>query len=294
MKRLVILAGFALLALYVASTSLIAVQQTELVVVTQFGRPVRVVEEAGLAFKLPDPIQTALRIDRRLQSLDTNLREYLTQDKKNVVLGGFVVWRVREPGLFIQSVRDVAAAEQRLADLVASEFGSAVGSYPLASFLSLTEGKTQLREMADRVTAACREQALAEFGIEVLSMRVRRFGFPEQNLQSVYSRMRAERERIAKKYRAEGEEEASKIRSQTDLSVRELLATAYREAQITRGRGDAESIRIYAEAFDKDPGFYKLTRTLQSYQRFIDDQTTLILSADSPLFRYLETPPEER
>jgi membrane protease subunit HflC len=294
MKRLLLLFGLSLLALYVASTALIAVEETELVVVTQFGRPVRVVEQAGLAFKLPDPIQTALRLDRRLQSLDTSPREYLTQDKKNVVLGGFVVWRVREPKRFIQSVRDLAAAEQRLSDLVASELGSAVGSYPLASFLSLGEEGTRLREMADRVTAASREQALAEFGIEVLSTRVRRFGFPEQNLQSVYSRMRAERERIAKKYRAEGEEEASKIRSQTDLSVRELLATAYREAQITRGRGDAESIRIYAEAFEKDPGYYKLTRTLQAYQRFLDEQTTLILSADSPLFRYLETPPEER
>ena len=208
-----------------------------------------------------------------------------------MMLSGFVIWRILEPRRFIQTLRDAGAAEQRLSDLVASELGSAIGSYPLSAFLSAGEEGTRLREMAERVTEGCRKQALAEFGVEVLSMRIRRFGFPEQNLQSVYSRMRAERERIAKKYRAEGEEEASKIRAQTDRSVRELLAGAYRDAQIVRGRGDADSIRIYAQAFDKDPKFYKLTRTLEAYQRFLDQDTTLILSADSPLFRYLETPP---
>jgi membrane protease subunit HflC len=105
--------------------------------------------------------------------------------------------------------------------------------------------------------------------------------------------MRAERERMAKKYRAEGEEAAAKIRSKTDKEVRELLAQAYRESQIKRGRGEAEGIRIYAEAFEKDPEFYKLTRTLESYSKFLDDKTTLVLSAQSPLFKYLETPPNE-
>ncbi len=98
---------------------------------------------------------------------------------------------------------------------------------------------------------------------------------------------------MAKKYRAEGEEAAAKIRSQTDKEVRELLASAYREAQVKRGQGEAESIRIYAEAFEKDPDFYKLTRTLESYGKFLDDKTTLVLSAKSPLFKYLETPPNE-
>lgn len=294
MKRAILAVGTLAIVAFVASTSFVAVREAELVVVTQFGRPVRVIEKAGLALKLPDPIQTALRIDGRLQAFDTTQREYLTQDKKNVVLSGFVIWRVKEPRRFIQSVRSPAAAEERLSDLVASELGSAVGSYALSAFLSVGEQGTRLREMADRVTEACRKHALAEFGIEVHSMRIRRFGFPEQNLQSVYSRMRAERERIAKKYRAEGEEEASKIRAQTDRSVREMLAEAYRDAQIVRGRGDADSTRIYAEAFAKDPDYYKLTRTLEAYRRFLDEETTLILSADSPLFRYLESPPTDR
>jgi len=292
MKKLILTFGLVLIAGYVASTVFVSVDETELVVITQFGRPVRTLDRAGLAFKLPDPLQTVLRLDKRLQSLDSHVREYLTQDKKNLVLSGFVVWRIADSGRFIESVRDVAAAEQRLSDLVASELGLAVGSAPLSAFLALGSPTSRLRTLADEVTVSSHRQALAEFGIEIVSVRIRRFGFPEQNLQSVYSRMRAERERMAKKYRAEGEEEAARIRSETERSVRELLSTAYREAQIVRGRGDAEAIRIYGSAFEKDPQFYKLTRTLEAYRRFLDEETTLILSADSPLFRYLETPPE--
>ena len=282
MKKLLLVLGLILLVGYVAATAFLSVRETEWVVITQFGRPERVIERAGLALKLPDPFQTAIRIDKRLQPLDTAVREYLTQDKKNLMLGAFLVWRVQEPMRFIQSVRTITA----------SELGSAVGSYPLSDYLSLDEKGSKLRAMTEEVTLKCRQQALAEFGIEVMSVRLRRFGFPEQNLQSVYSRMRAERERIAKKYRAEGEEEASNLRSETEKEVRELLATAYREAQILRGKGDAEAIRIYAEAFEQDPGYYKMTRTLQAYQRFLDSDTTLVLSTDSPLFRYLEAPPE--
>lgn len=292
MKKLIVLVGLALIACYVAATAFVAVQETEWVVVTQFGRIVRVIDEAGLALKQPDPFQTAIRIDRRLQPLDTAVREYLTLDKKNLMLGAFVVWRVQDPIAFIKSVRTLGAAEQRLTDLVASELGSAVGSYQLSDYLTLDEQGSKLRTMTEKVTAGCRRQALPEFGIEVLSVRLRRFGFPEENLQSVYGRMRAERERIAKKYRAEGEEEASNIRSETDKEVRQLLADAYRESQILRGRGDAEAIRIYADAYGRDPDYYKMTRTLQAYRTFLDSDTTLVLSADSPLFRYLGAPPE--
>lgn len=284
----------ALVALYAGATAFVAVAETEIVVLTQFGRPVRVLDRAGLALKWPDPIQSALRLDRRLQPLDQALGEFLTQDKKNVVVGSFVVWRVADARRFIQSVRDQAAAEQRLSDLVNSELGAVLGTYPLPAILSTDPEGSKLPEIVAQAKAAVAPQALAEYGIAVEDLRIRRFGFPDQNLQSVYSRMRAERESIAKKYRAEGEEEAAKIKAETDRAVRELLAEAYRDAETTRGRGDAESTRIYAEAFEKDPSFYRLTRTLEAYRKLLDEKTTLILSADAPLFRYLETPPEGR
>ncbi len=294
MRKTLIILGIVVVAVYVLITSFVAVDVTQSVIVTRFGKPVRVVAEPGLIVKWPDPVETVIRLDKRLRPLDSYVGEYLTQDKKNLVLSSLILWRMVDPMKFIQTVKTISAAERRLSDLVSSDLGVAIGVYPISSFLTTEEGGTKIPEISEKVTKSSREHALKEFGIEVVDVRIRRLTFPEQNLRSVYSRMRAERERMAKKYRAEGEEGAARIKAETDKEIREILANAYREAQVTRGRGDAESIRIYGEAFEKDPSFYKLTRTLEAYRKFLDEKTTLILSADSPLFRYLESPPEER
>ncbi len=291
MKKTLIVLGIVLVV-YVLFTVFVAVHVTEIVVITQFGKPIAVWTEPGLKLKLPDPIQTSIRLDKRLQPLDSNIREYLTHDKKNLVVSNFILWRIVDAMKFIQSVRDVTSAEMRLSDMVGSELGVHIGTYPLPSFLSTEEGGTKIPEISEKITRACCKQALEQFGIEVVDVHLNRLSFPDQNLRSVYSRMRTERERMAKKYRAEGAEGAANIKAKTNKDVREILATAYRKAQIIRGKGDAESTRIYAEAFKKDPEFYKLTRTLDSYRKFLDKNTTLILSTDSPLFRYLESPPE--
>ena len=269
MRRTLIILGIVVVAIYVLITAFVAVDVTESVIITQFGKPVRVVTEPGLIIKFPDPVQTAIRLDKRLRPLDSNIGEYLTEDKKNFVASSFILWRMSDPMKFIQSVRTFTSAERRLSDLVGSELGVAIGAYPLSSFLTTKEEGTKIEQILEKVITSCREQALKEFGIEVVDVRLRRLSFPEQNMRSVYARMRAERERMAKKYRAEGEEGAARIKSESDKQVREILAKAYYEAQVTRGRGDAESIRIYADAFKKDPGFYKLTRTLEAYRKFM-------------------------
>jgi membrane protease subunit HflC len=293
LKRMLIILGIVVVVIYVIVTALVAVDVTETVIITQFGKPVRVVNKPGLAVKLPDPLQTVIRLDKRLRPLDSNVGEFLTQDKKNLVMSYYILWRMVDPLKFIQSVKDVNSAERRLSDLAGSELSVTIGTYPLSDFVTTDEMGTKIPEIAEKVTKACREQALREFGIEVMDVRLRRLTFPEQNLRSVFARMRAERERMAKKYRAEGEEAAAKIKAQTEKATREILANAYREAQVITGKGDAEAIRIYAEAFEKDPQFYKLTRTLEAYRKFLDKNTTLILSSDSPLFKFLEAPPEE-
>ena len=294
MRKALIILGTGVVVIYVLLTAFVAVDYTESVIITQFGKPVRVVTEPGLTIKMPDPVQTVIRLDKRLRPLDSNIGEYLTKDKKNFVVSSFILWKMVDPMKFIQSVRTFTSAERRLSDLVGSELGVAIGAYPLSSFLTTEKEGTKIGEISEKVTKSCREQALREFGIKVVDVRLRRLSFPEQNMHSVYARMRAERERMAKKYRAEGQEGASKIKTETDKQVREILAKAYYEAQVTRGMADAESIRIYAQAFKKDPGFYKLTRTLEAYRKFMDEKTTLILSAESPLFRYLQSPPEEQ
>ena len=292
-KTLITLGGLVVFV-YLLITVFVAVDVTQMVIITLFGKPVRVLTEPGLTVKWPDPIQTAIRLDRRLRPLDSNVHEYLTLDKKNLVASNFILWRIGDPMKFIQSVKDFPTAERRLSDLASSELGVTIGTYPLSSFVTTVEGGTKIPEISQKVTQACREQAFKDFGIEVADVRLRRLTFPEQNLRSVFSRMRAERERMAKKYRAEGEESAAKIKAQSDKEVRGILAEAYRNAQVIRGRGDAESIRIYGEAFEKDADFYELTRTLEAYRKFLDDKTTLILSADAPLFRFLESPPPKK
>ena len=296
-RKLIISLGIIIVVGYIVVTAFVAVDVTNIVVITQFGRPVRVVTEAGLAIKWPDPIQTVIRIDKRLQGLDSNVGEYLTNDKKNLVLRNYILWRVADAKKYIQTIKDTRSAERRLSDLVNSELGVAIGNYPLQALLRLRidEGEgSKIPEILDQVVATSRLQAQKEFGIEIVDVRLRRLGFPEQNLYSVYNRMRAERERQAKKYRAEGKEAAARVKTQTDKEVREILASAYRNAQVVKGQGDAKSIRIYANALSKDPEFYRFTRTLEAYGKIIDKKTTLILSTDSPLFRYLEQPMEDK
>lgn len=292
MKIIFAAAGILVVLAYIASTAFVAVDVTEIAVITQFGKPIEVHEKAGLVYKLPDPIQTTRRLDRRLQALDSNLGEYLTLDKKNFVVSTFILWQIKDARKFIQTVKDMRSAEQRLSDLVGSEIGVAIGRHPLSSLLTTDENGSKIPDIFSSIMHICKDRVYSEFGIELKDVRLRRLGFPAQNLRSVFARMRTERERIAKKYRAEGEEEAAKIRAQTDKEVRELLANAYREAQVTRGRGEAEATRIYAEAFSKDPRFYKMSRTLEAYRKLLDNKTTLILSTDSHLFKYLKSPLE--
>jgi membrane protease subunit HflC len=141
--------------------------------------------------------------------------------------------------------------------------------------------------MLDNLTSASERAALAQYGIQVVDVRIKRLNLPEQNKQSVYARMRAERERIARQYRAEGEEQALRIRADADRQKEELLSVAYKQAEKTKGEGDAESTKTYSQAYSRNPRFYKLMRTLEAYKKIFDDKTTAILSSDSELLKVL-------
>jgi membrane protease subunit HflC len=141
--------------------------------------------------------------------------------------------------------------------------------------------------MLDQLTAGADRAALSQYGIRVADVRIKRLNLPEQNKQSVFARMRAERERIAMQYRAEGEEQALSIRANADREKEEILSAAYKEAEKTRGQGDAEATRIYGQAYSKNPQFYKLLRTLESYKKVLDEKTTIILNSDSELLKVL-------
>ncbi len=276
------LAAAAALVLYL---SFYSVRETEFVLVVQFGQPLYTVTDAGLHAKWP--FQTALYFDRRLRVYNPRPSEFLTRDKKNLVVENYVVWRIQDPQRFVQTVGDATAAEMRLHDIIWSGLSAALGTHDLESIVSAAPEKLEAARMLDNLTALTDRAALDQYGISVVDVRIKRLNLPEQNKQSVYARMRAERERIARQYRAEGEEQALSIRADADRQREEILSVAYKQAENVRGQGDAESTRIYGQAYSKNARLYKLLRTLEAYKKVLDDKTTAILSSDSELLRIL-------
>lgn len=272
----------ALLLLYLTFYS---VRETEFVLITQFGRPVRTVTEAGLHAKWP--FQTSIYFDRRLRIYNPRPSEFLTRDKKNIVIENYVAWKIHDPNRFVQTVGDPIAAEMRLHDIIWSGLSAALGTHDLDHIVATNPQSIQAGQVLDDLTALTGRAALEQYGINVVDVRIKRINLPEQNKQSVYARMRAERERIARQYRAEGEEQALSIRADADRQKEEILSAAYKQAENIKGEGDAESTRIYGQAYSRNPRFYKLLRTLESYKKILDDKTTAILSSDSELLRVL-------
>jgi modulator of FtsH protease HflC len=261
------------------------VPETESVLVTQFGKPLYIVADPGLHVKWP--FQTATRFDRRLRIYNPRPSEFLTRDKKNLVVESYVAWNIHDPRRFVETVGDPAAAEMRLHDIVWSGLAAALGNHDLESIVSPNLQTVKAKLMLDQLSADTDKAALQQYGIEVVDVRIKRLNLPEQNKQSVYARMRAERERIARQYRAEGEEQALSIRADADRQKEEILSVAYKQAEKVKGEGDAEATRTYSQAYSKNPRFYKLLRTLESYKKIFDDKTTAILSSDSELLKIL-------
>jgi membrane protease subunit HflC len=272
-------------AVAIVLTTFFTVDVTETAVVTQFGDPISVVIEPGLRMKWF--FQQVRRFDSRLQVLEPQQAEFLTNDKKNVVVNYFAVWRVEDPLRFFRALPSDAAARSQLTDVISSELGAALGTVPFDELINTDAERRKLRAMVEAIEEKVSGAAKDKFGIALLDFDVRRLSFPDQNRRSVFERMRAERERIARRFRSEGEEQARKVRAEADREESQILAEAYKEAEILRGEGEAEATRIYGEAIAQDPDFYEFTRTLQAYRRFLDEKTTLILPSDSPLMKLL-------
>ncbi len=273
-------------ALLLAWSALFTVRETEFALVTQFGKPVRTVADAGLSFKVPLVHQVRL-FDRRLRVYNPPRSEFLTKDKKNLSIDSYALWQIADPQAFVQLVGNERAAEMRLHDLVWSGLAATIAGLDLEQIVSTSPGLVKTDEVLDKLAQVSGTAALEQYGIRVADVRLKRLNLPEQNKQSVYARMRAERERIARQYRAEGEEQALRIRAEADREKEEILARAYKQAETTKGEGDAEAARVYGAAYSRNQSFYKLTRTLETYRKALDEDTTVILSADSELLRLL-------
>ena len=281
MTRTILIIATLVAALFVLPSCMFIVHQSEVGIVTRFGKPRAELAEPGLHFKLPWPVDRALRVDRRLLVFDNEPAEMLTQDKRNVLIDSFILWRIADPLKFVQTLRTRPEAEARLLDLAASELGAAVGNEPMAHLINVDPALVKIRDIAARAAQAVQATSLDGFGIEVVDLRINGLNLPPQNRSSVIDRMRAERGQIATAYRSEGEEEALKIEAEANKEQEALLAEAEAQAELIRGKGEAETLALLAKAYAKDPGFYRFLRDLESYETILDGNTTIFIESDS-------------
>jgi membrane protease subunit HflC len=279
------LAGLVVI-LVLAVSSLFTVDQTEQVLITQFGRPVRVISEPGLHAKLPF-IQTVISFDRRLLNLELSGEEVILGDQRRLIVDSFTMFRITDPLRYYQAVGSVEdGIRGRLNSIVSSSLRRVLGNNTLLDVLS-----------ADRthIMANIRSQVNAEmgsFGVSVEDVRIRRADLPEENTQAILSRMQSERQRVAAQARAEGVEAAQKIRADAERDRTVLLADARATADNLRGEGEATASRTFAQAYGKDPGFFAAWRTLSAYRdSFASGNAKLVLTPDNDFLRYLAAPP---
>lgn len=263
------------------------VTEREYVIVTQFGKPVKIIKEAGLYFKLPGFIQTVNRLDKRIDVFNTQPIQLLLGDKNPIILNCYICWCVKNPLLFFQSIIMEDIARQKLSDMINSEMGSTLCDYKMENIINTDSKQVKLQEIEEKISNISNAKAKEKYGIEIVSVGIRRINYPSIVAKSVYGRMRAEREKEAKRYRAEGEENAAKIRSKTHKEVAKIKAEAYRKSEIIKGKGDKEAIRIYAEAYGKDPALFEYLKSLEALKDILQQEVTLILSTESEMFRYL-------
>ncbi len=319
-RRAAWLAGIVV-AVLIGVTSVVFVDETEIVLVETLGRIVAVYDRAGpdsgpdssdrgLHFKLPWPLATVRRFDRRQQLFDPPGREIFTRDKKNVTVTSYLLWRIADPPAanaplgerpavkFFRGLGNLQTAEARLEARVRSALESEFGRVELTDLLRVTTpdgapaGMSPLEEVAGKALAELNRhdgpESLGDrLGIELVDLRIKRINLPEGNRLAVYERMRTERERIAERYRSAGLAEKSRIESQGRRQSDEILARAEADAERIRGEGEAEAIRILNEAHARDPEFYEFQRTLATYTKILSERTTLVLSSGSRLFKLL-------
>ncbi len=270
-----------LLLFLLGASPLYVVDITQSAIVVELGKPVRTVIDPGLYFKIPF-IQEVTFFDKRLLTYDASAQDVITQDKKTLLIDNFAKWRIKDPLRVYQSFQTQRAALRRLDDIIYSELRVELGRHDLSEVVSKTRS-----EIMTVVTQRANEKASA-YGIEIQDVRMKRADLPEQNEKAVFARMQAERERQAKQYRAEGAEEAQKIRSEAEKDREIILAQAYKTAQELRGDGDAKAFRIYADAYRRDQRFFEFTRSMEAYRKTLNQNTTVIMSPDSEFFRYLK------
>jgi len=296
----------AMVVLIIAYASVFTVYQTRQAIVVRLGEPKRVITEPGLHFKAPF-IDRTRTFDKRWLEWDGDPNQIPTRDKKYIWVDAYARWRISDPILFYQRLRDETGAQSRLDDIIDGEIRNVIANHDLIELVRTSSRKFDLGEFEELgqvkdeefsvrygrevLRAEVLEKAssvMPEYGIELADVRIKRVNYVESVQVKVFDRMISERKRIAERYRSEGQGKGAEIRGQVDRELKTIQSEAYRKATEIRGRGDAEATSIYAEAYNRDPEFYEFMRSLETYETVIDENTTIVLSTDGQLLRWLE------
>jgi membrane protease subunit HflC len=267
--------------LFVLGSVFFTVDETMQAIVLQLGKPVGGVRGPGLHLKIPF-VQDVNYFEKRLLDYDASPAEILTADKKNLVVDNYAKWNITDPLKFYKTVKNIQGAQARLDDIIYAEIRVELGRHIMSDIIT-----TVRSDIMARVTERSDKKA-KDYGISVRDVRMKRADLPQENERAVFGRMRTERERQAKKYRSEGQEESIKIQAEADKERTIILAEAYRKSQILKGEGDAEATRIYAESFGQDLEFFEFTRSLETYRNALDPNTTVVLSPDDEFLKYFK------
>jgi membrane protease subunit HflC len=307
--RSIALVALSIVVLILLASSLYVVNMTEQVIITQFGEPVGdPVITPGLKIKVPF-LQTVNRFDKRFLAWDGERNEIPTKDKRYIWVDTYARWRIVDPLLFFQRLRDERGAQSRLDDIIDGATRTAVAKNELVEMIRSTnrppedlqvdsdEDSAILKEIKkgrDEIVQEIFEEAsrkVKDFGIELLDVQLKRINYIESVQRDVFDRMIAERQRIAERFRSEGQGEAARIRGERERDLKRIQSEAYREAQEIRGKADGEATSIYAEAYNRDPSFYSFMKSLETYEKTVDPQTTLVLTTNSDLLRFMKNAP---
>jgi membrane protease subunit HflC len=272
----------AIFVVVVVIQTVFVIPEWEQALVLQFGKPVQIIKDPGLYFRLPF-VQDVVHLEKRILVAEAQPAEYITLDKKRLIVDSVSRWQITDPLVFYQTVRTYPGGIARLNDIIFGRLRQEIANHNFKEFI---------REEREKIMAAVTvetAQAAKSFGISVVDVRIRRVDLPNEVQKSVFLRMNAERQRIAKRYRAEGEERVKKIRGEADKDKEIILAEAYRKSQTLRGEGDADATAIYAAAFTRDEEFYSFTRHLSVYEKILGHDATILLRPDSELMRFLDT-----
>lgn len=269
----------AIAAIILGSQCFFTVDETQRGIVLQLGKPVRTDVEPGLHFKLP-MVQNAVLFDSRVLEYDAKPAEVITRDKKNLVVDNYARWRISDTLSFYQSVRTIERAISRLEDIIYAELRVDLGQFVLTDIVS------EKRNVIMEQVALKTNEVLNEFGIEVLDVRIKRTDLPRENMNAIFGRMQAERQRQAREYRSMGHEQAKRITTSAERERDVILAEARQKSSRVRGEGEAEAISLYASSLGKDPDFYQFLRSMEAYKLGMKENTSLVLSPEGEFWKY--------